>query len=397
MSGARLIRPVATLLSGVAFAVFACFAALPAATDGRSRGLVWPAASVSAMLALEENASRISRGARATPRFEDPAYAETTRAILLREPAAFNAMSVRALTLDKAVVGAGNPDDTARRMSAIDAVYRREGLTNLWLIQHRLAEGELAPALDQLDSMLRTVGEQRSSVLILLAPVLAAPEAREPLMRILRNRPEWEPNFWYAVTRNSAATRNGLILRSALVDPDRARDSDQDAELIQRGIEQRLFDDAGMLYSSLTGTQSLSRLRSAQFDAQPRFPPFDWQLVRGQGLNASIDSSRHQLRIYAGPTGTGTAAKQVVQLPAGRYSLALRKASHQTDRGDDGVVTRVVCLTGGNRVLAKASVGPSTTFSVPTNCSWQEVTIDIDFAATAREIVIDAVDLAPSV
>ena len=391
MLGASMVRMVAIAVAGLGFAAYACFAALPAATDARLSSSVWPAKSVSASLALKENTSRIARRALTTPGFADPVYDITTRAILAREPTAFDAMAVRALALDEV----GREADTLRRMTAVNAVYRRSDMTNSWLIQHRLAQGELAPALDQLDQMLRTVGEQRSSVLTILAPVLAAPEAREPLVRILRGRPEWEPNFWYAVTRNPAATRNGLILRSVLTDRASLRDSNQDAELIQRGVEQRLFEESGTLYSALTGTRNLARLRSPQFDTAPKFPPFDWQLMRGEGLNASIDSARSRLHIYAGPTGTGTAATQIVRLPPGRYTLGVQQSADARESGDDGVTVRVRCLTGDSTILAETAANRTAAFSVPPDCNWQDVAIDVDFAATARDIVIDAVVVAP--
>ena len=383
-----IAKTVLTITFGLAGAFYAFFAALPSATGSDGAAMVWPATAIALSGELDEHFGALTGSSVRPTGLADPRYGRAAAEVLRVEPANFDAMRTLAVHLEMA----GQVERTPKRMNAINRLYKRDEALGLWLAQDSLKRGELDTALTHLDRILRTSGDRRGTILSFMTPIISREEARTPLLRILRSNPSWERDFWYAVTRSPASTRNGLILRTALVDTPTQADEQQTAELLMRGIEQGHYDEAGSLYRALTRSGPLDRLRNAAFTAPARFPPFDWELPEGD-VNAVIDPASDRLYVGARPTVAGTAARQILRLAPGTYTVTFELADGQED--DVEVAVGLRCL-GANGDASPSRNESGREYTVSARCPWQEFYIDMPYDSVDREVVFEQVGLARS-
>lgn len=269
-----------------------------------------------------------------------PAALADARAALRREPLATTALTL--IAFDREAHGA--QPEAAKIMLAVRALDKRQLIANAWLIGHygRTA-GSSRDVLGLLDEALKIRPQLTEQYMPALAQGLINPDTIPVFQQMLRAKPAWELAFWNAVASNDAALPNAEVLRGRMLagaeEPGRI-----DAMLMGAFIRAKRMDLALSYARSLPeipGDRD-NLLRNASFGATPLMPPLDWELVGDGRMTAAIDEGRGTLIINAIGGSAGTAARQLIALPPGQYSLLVKLGRADFSRGSD-LNVRVYC------------------------------------------------------
>ncbi|MDZ7588741.1 MAG: hypothetical protein U5J78_06265 [Parasphingorhabdus sp.] len=234
------------------------------------------------------------------------------------EPTAFSA--VRLLALQSAATG--NEAKAFTLMTRVVDLTRRDNVANLWFVDYYGRRNDLDQVLRYYDINLRTK-EALAPVLLRQVSIALENDAfLPPLLKMMRTRPVWERQFWYAAMQNPAALNNLVKLRIDLARsgiPDVAK---TDSEMFLELAKAQNFASAEQLYAALTPRKSASDIvRDADFKAEPKFAPLDWQLNNSGDFGATIDPRAGKLQVSAVSNSGGWVARQIVRLSPGRYVI----------------------------------------------------------------------------
>lgn len=313
---------------------------------------------------------------------------------LLREP--INVVAARVAGLAAGV--SGDAIASRRLLLYAQGLSRRDLSTQAALIEFSVAKGDVTQALHHYDLALRT-GDAADQLLMPVLVVAARdPAIAAPLATMLARRPPWRMRFVYnlLVKRPWPVTFMPLLLAARLD----IRDPLERDFLIRasRGlVADNAISAAAGLYRTATGTAIVPGVRNGDFSHEDRLPPFDWQITDEPGLSGvtgPVDAPiRSALSINVDAGRSGTVARQLLIMPAGRYRLHFKMGGV-----DAAHVRSNVSLTCNDAEQPFALVRLSTATSsvqtidahidVPSSCGaqWLAINGDTDLNEPATQV-----------
>lgn len=351
-----------------------------AARDPRRALDLWPTDAARVGVATQLAASG--------KREASPQIADLSLAVLARSPV--NVAAVRSLALS--YLAAGKESAGRTMILAAETLSRRDVPTEMWMIEERVAAGDIPGALDHYDHALRTSIPARDILLPVLAQAANDPNIARDLAPLLRTRPEWWSDFLGRFVDVSTSVRSLRIVSQALrLDPRSEIDRQRIASILARQVALGDLSGATTLYAAATGftpgRSNGSWIVDGSFEHDSELPPFDWQLsdeADHSAVRNPVEGAVGAVALALVGTDGRDVARQLLVLPAGRYAVkakvgmvpsglteapALTIACYQAGPLVDPVVSVPLPVTQAARQIA-------TTFTVPANnCGAQFLTI----------------------
>lgn len=205
-------------------------------------------------------------------------------------------------------------------------ITRRDVETQMWLVEHYVALGDIAKALETYDHIFRISDEYRAKLLPILLQASAQPQVAHAIAAVLASNPPWKAEFFGGLLGAFPGAENFNLLVNAMrfsrTDPDdRNRVSLAMAQLVEHGRP----DFAFALYRRFTGNVSSSAIRNPRFDQAGGLTPFEWSLSENDSLSAQPgvnDANAPVLLLINRGGQSGDFARQLLVLRAGTYRLA---------------------------------------------------------------------------
>jgi hypothetical protein len=325
------------------------------------------------------------------------AIEQLARDALRRDPTVV--MAWRMLGL--AAVARNQPARGAGMFHFAGALSKRDFPTQLYLIEERVQQDDIAGALRQYDVTLRTSGASHEILLPILVSAIANEGIVQPLAALLNSMPPWRRAFM-ARLAGGAPDPEGLVQLIQLIHGSASADEKvQIATAMQGMIDRRQFASAMRVYQLLAAADSRGQLvRNGGFDRPNPYPPLDWQLLSGVDVGSEQQGGR--VRIHAASGSGGLAARQLLLLAPGNYEISA-DAGATDDARAARVTWTVQCANNeqglmlleqdlpalSGRIRARAS------FSVPAGCGgqWLRLNIRPDFDPGGVAAWIDSVAL----
>ncbi|MBX3560578.1 MAG: hypothetical protein KF780_02090 [Sphingomonas sp.] len=274
----------------------------------------------------------------------------------------------------------------ARRLLAYaETITKRDMLTELWLIEDRVAADDIAGALRHYDTIMRTSEEVKPVLYPILTNATQTPEIARQVNRILLARPNWWRNFltYYLGAGNDAAAFATVF--QGMLDWSDEQDRELATILLGRLSGAGRHDLAWAAYVDVRGlpARQPGLLRDGNFRVERRLPPFDWsfaedgELIPDRRLRDGSDQD-FVLYVPAGSSVAGDVARQLLRLPPGRYRAEALVGSVAEDALRRPLV-RIECAGQPARRLAETDFPPADAearrlgmeFSVPSGCANQ--------------------------
>lgn len=310
-----------------------------------------------------------------------------------------NVAALRALGL--ATEARGDERSALRLFERAHALSRRDQAVELWWIQHYIRRGDGMGAIRHFDIALRASSRNWSSLLALMAGASADPRLIEPLDRKLAERPAWLASFLAQLVDTGPRLDHVARLIRARLDPSNRDDRASIQRFLNRAVASGELDLAWQVYTQVaSGRPNLrpASLRDGGFEQADGYAPFDWVLVDEANLGALRDARDDQrgrgnvLRLMASNGRTGEVARQLVRLNPGNYRFEAETGALPVDEAARPAFA-INCL--GPQAATLLSFRPPGSgrgpfrvggrFSVPTNCRWQVVSVQIGAPRTATE------------
>ncbi|RYY22806.1 MAG: hypothetical protein EOP62_22165 [Sphingomonadales bacterium] len=242
-----------------------------------------------------------------------------------------------------------------------DAISRRDGVTQYWLINDAAKRGNVSGALDHFDRALRTMPDATQPMIEQLAVSTILPEARQALTRFVRKDNPWLVRYVQAAVEKLPKVEP---LAQLFVDAKQAPDlpalntsygqivdglvSDQKTALLQRFYPLLPKADRGDIKSIAINEDTF----------KGGYAPVVWDLGQSSDRGGALIKSGGTvgLELYGLPDTLGVAARKLIIPPAS----AQRFSWVATDRGsnaDSAAFWVLSCL----RDVGKAAVGGKAT------------------------------------
>jgi hypothetical protein len=336
----------------------------------------------------EANAREAAAIASIQPAPSPDRIARATRlaqAALRREPG-----NVTAIVALGTLVSLQRRDDLANRLfSYSERLSRHDPATQLWLIENRVAAGDVSGALLHYGRLMSTTPEFRPALIPILTTATRDPSIARALGGILQTRPLWWKDALVPLIFQSPdpATTLPPLLHQLRLDPRREEDRALMAAAITRLAGAGAFGQAQAFYLDSGGSRLPGQgVRNGGFEGDSRLPPFDWELHNEDGRTATVQArgSGRALFLYVDADHGGDLARQLLLLPPGRY----RFSAQSGDVTGDALARpqlRVACAGDKApvpldlRLAAAGSAGAGTRadFTVPAGCRAQWLTLSL--------------------
>lgn len=293
--------------------------------------------------------------------------------------------------------------DTMRSRDLVlagDRLNHRDRQANLWLIDYYLKAGNLETGMRYFDQLLRTLGDNRGSVVALLTELLSDPRAVPPLERILRDQPNWSDQFWLFVPGNQRALANAADLRVRLDDYMRADDRKSDGALIVALAENGHYEAGYRVASRVSSDLKPFGVHNAQFTASSNIAPYDWQPTGSNAFAVNVNTRRGLLEISSSPGSSGDVIRQLVRLKPGRYRPVVQLAADQQPQSLPELELSLQCVSSdeGRSIFSRdPSSGEQSVTSVvlDAQCEWYWLTLSSNYAISAYDLALDQINLVP--
>lgn len=396
------IRTWIIAVASIALAILVALASFGIVNQTRapSRSLalgLYPQGWAKAAFAQNQFAAQLARAPNAKPTAKMVRLAREAVAV---EPLAIAALPVIARSLSGDQL---NKKAQALQLTAAE-LSRRNVMMNSMLIEQHLRQGDEDAAIVALGRAVSISNDTRSIYMRQLAVATARPEAGRALAPLLGRNPEWAPSYWSEVLQASSAHVEGARLRAALAGPpwNQRLPTETDFSLILKLAEIREFDLANDL-AFLLGRESSSSdlLTNGAFSRNPRFAPFDWQLISTGEFGAFIEPKGRRLLISSLPNASGTVAQQLISLPAGRYRLVSTLDGEFSGEASP-LRFRLRCAQSGMGGASPAPVGlgaGTTTAELavsrsPCRWYWASLEVDTQQRSSGIDLVVRKLSLA---
>lgn len=310
----------------------------------------------------EEGATQERQWAEWERRLYDPleeaqleAIEAAARGLLSERPLDGRALRLLALAADQRGDGA-----RAGRLMQL-AVERSQAdvAAHAWLLDHRLADGDIGGSLIHLDAALRANPRLLPAFFPTLQALLSLEGGTEALADLLAADPPWRGLALNAMAREPADPRVVLALFKALLKSSRSPIPSELNPYLDRLVRDGYFRPAHALWLQwLPQDRRIGRkgLVNGDFEDTPTGAPFDWQLDSVRGARIRISEAQHasgrmSLEIeFLDARVTFRHVRQLLLLEPGAYRLTgkyLTKALH-TERG---LRWRMACVGQGGQAL----------------------------------------------
>lgn len=248
-----------------------------------------------------------------------PGAAELARAAYVREPLASQATFVLALA-EAPLTEDYRAGPVARQGAALD---KRNPLLQLLLIADAAGREDYRAMFGHADVLAAAHPTMARTVLAPVFERLGDPATVPIVAAALTEEPRWAAAFRRYVPRDEAALRNYLALRREAGFDERW---DSDEGLVGALADGGLFDEAFAMWRGFAGAQA----DRYGFVADAGFAPIGWRLVE-QGDRIARIGEDGAMTVSVERGGGGELARQLLQLPPGRYRLEARITSDQSD------------------------------------------------------------------
>lgn len=305
---------------------------------------------------------------------------------------------IAALTTDPAAV--------RPRFGFARQLSRRDLGTTLFFIEEAVRRNDVPSALAQYRVALRTSGSSAPELLFpILDDALTQPDLNRPIGAMMALGDPWVPEFVaFSIVRKT----NVAALAAALSAYPRtlaALDDATKARLIGELSDQRQFDAAARLYLMLSrrNPAALGSVRHGDFSTAGTWPPFDWVTTSDGDFGGSLMGADGILQAYARGPGRGSAARQLLRLPAGAYVIRIRTLPTEQP-GGGGARWTLSCAAPAERPLGALEVDAGSAAGVreaavrvPADCGWQWLTLEVAAGSegAALDLIFDAVEVVP--
>lgn len=371
----RRIAVRALLGAGIAWLSFAVTVDRVFGTRAPATAARWGAGAASTDAARANNLAQ----AGASP----AALAQAER--LARRALAASPVSVLAVrALADAAALRGDIPRADRLFAYSETLSRRDLLTQMWLIEERVRQGDVAGALTHYDRALRTVGRARGILFPVLVPAASRPDVAGALAPLLARRVAWGPDYLAVMAEAPDASPDALgrLLLAARLRPEVAAERGPLGAAVGRLVASGRYSTAYAAYRQAVGEKGAGvLLRDGGFEADPVLPPFDWSFADETDLSATRERGGNGTALVLRATNgrSGELARQLLLLRPGGYRLGLSASGAQADRLSRAAVA-VTCLSSGGELLrlpvsAITRARLTGTFGVPAGCAAQMLTI----------------------
>jgi len=302
--------------------------------------------------------------------------------------APFNARALRTRGLATAKIG---DEPLADQLITLAGNWSlRDDPAHAWLIEYRLRKGDYQSSFAHADTLAR----RRPDIypqLFNLFTTAAATDARAipPLVRLLGLDPPWRPAYLRYLWDH--ADGDALLFTLAVsLEASEAPLSDQELSRLYRWwATDRRYGAIRVLREQVRRPKLLPLLWNGDFSLaqSQQIAPFGWSFGTAPGLLAyialdDIQPDNHALRIEHDGYNATRAARQLLMLPLGRYTISGRY--RQEDESAAAFEWRLNCMEGGPSLIRlripSADARPtgewmafSTSWEVPAGCTAQQL------------------------
>ena len=298
----------------------------------------------------------------------------------------------------------GHPEQSRLLFLLAQRLSRRDLPTQLWLIEDRVAQNDIAGALRHYDIALRTSRTSADLLLPVLVSATAEPAVIGPLAEHLRRDPVWRRPFLARLAEQAPAPDNAVrLVERVAIGRGAPPDADVLIPLVNRFAEGGHLDAALRLYRLLGGREGTiaTPIRNGGFERPNSLPPFEWELAEGFDYNATQETIPNAgqgavLNIRARSGQGGPVARQLLVLAPGSYRIHIL-AGPVEGTARARLYWSVICAGEGRAQLLSTELRPApsaATFRVPgTSCDgqWLEIGIRADFGPEGVGAWLDSV------
>lgn len=335
--------------------------------------------------------ARLSKDPKSTPKKLERRLAEEA---FTTEPLATSALPV----LIQSLAASGKVQRSERLLELAGGLTRRDNLINAMLIDEELKRGRPERAVQLLGRAMSVDYDARYFYVERLAAATASPGAMDVLAPMLGRNPKWSADYWVAALRIPAVIPSAGKVRLRIAgrpwNLKQATRTDLDliAELASRQQPALAYDIARAL--GMRAQPGGEVLTGSDFDREPRFTPFEWELLQTGDIGATIEPKERTLAISGLAAASGIAARQLAFVPAaGTYRLRWKLTGLKA-APDATLKLRLTCVEPDVIRVPVAPVtltqgaGSAAIKIADSACRWYSATLELDAAGSSTGIDI---------
>jgi hypothetical protein len=316
--------------------------------------------------------------------------------ILRADPLAPSAFTL----LAQAREAQGNPAAALAAWGWAARTWQRDGVAQAVLLERDLVAGDVDPALDRLDILLRSDPETGFWLLRRLTPLLSEARFLDALTRRLEAAPPWRLISLRELAQRAPALDPVLGLYRRLQRGSSPPTEEEMRPLLVRMVSEGRHEEAYV--SWLESGQRDQRLPgewlyNAQFQAAVSQLPFDWTFEATPGAFMQVDRSGPRRRLTVDFFGSRNAFQNVSQwllLPPGTYVLSGLEMA-QGLVSDRGVRWRLACADdlAGELAVTPPLTGTvdwrpfSVSFVVVPRCRAQRLVLEVPARVVLERVI----------
>ena len=355
-----IVATVVALIMTARHVVIACFAS-------RSPDLVARIAPGNAVALRASYRTALAAGAIA-PADQDT-FAKAARRTLRSEPLSVAALTIVGLAADAQF---GDVARTRALIEAAQSVSRRDLLMQLWLVEDRVAQEDIAGALRHYDRALSVYPKAEQLLFPTLASAIDAAPVRNALVGYVRAPRPWMRSFLdYATGKAKPASLIPLLVAADGPAGVSAFTRPFESGLLRNVVAQQDFARARLLAQRLSrgGVRGWNALVPSRASSDATLRPLTWMVGDDQAYQLGFDSNGAGV-LDIEPEGQGIAMYRVIFPSPGTYRLVQHLGVG--DAEDLQARWDFTCLGAVPQVLASIpAIPPSTTaniVAVPIGC-----------------------------
>lgn len=273
----------------------------------------------------------------------------------------------------------GRQEQAQRLVAISERISRRDGLTQLWLVQDSARRDDARAVLAHVDIALSV----HDSLLPIISPILLQviedpPYAQEFSKFVVRDRPWLRGFLTFATTNNPNPEPLADVLSLAGGLPPGADYRVHERDILWSLANARKLDRAAKLLIQLRQAtpETLANGRVIGATIDPKLGPFAWSPSMDANVSSAFEAGGI-LRATTTPGKTGLILQRYFTLSQGGYVLTT-KARSDTEGVGVNVGITVECTAKSDVLVYEAaatvsskSTGIGSTFVIPSNCPLQ--------------------------
>lgn len=299
----------------------------------------------------------------------------------------------------------GKAGQSERLLELASGLSRRENLLNSLSIDYALKSGNPQRALSLIGRAMSVDHRVQQLYLKRMAAGTANAGAEDVLVPLLGRNPNWSAGYWAAVLEEPKAIPQAGEIRLRIAGPPwrikvpAAEDFPLIANLANQGQQTLGYDIA--LALGMGARQDGELLTGSTFGRQPRFIPFEWELLQTGDIGAVIEHKARTMSISSLPAASGVVARQLTRIPAaGSYRLRWKLTGLEATPGAS-LKLRLSCAETGKisapvlPFIMTEGEGSSAVHVTASACKWHMATLELDApgSTTGADIAIQRLSL----